>query len=125
MKNFLLMLCVVLCSCADLNCDVSEWKQQEAQSMYNAFGTNVVKIDSSKAEKIFGACYQQGDDIYAYKTLWGKKYILARFGHAITYVEDDGKVMSTSVSDRYKNYNRGGVDNQQTPMQQNRTTQWY
>jgi hypothetical protein len=88
--------------------------------MYNAFGTSIVDMDSSTAAELFGKCYYRGDDVYIYKTLWGNKYVLARDGKAVTYIEGDAydaKKKKNSGSDYYKN-----KSNQSTPQKQ---SQWF
>jgi hypothetical protein len=80
---FSLSSCIMPCQQTNLI------KQQEAQSMYNAFGTSVAKMSPQEAQGLFGCYYRSGDDVYIYSTLWGEKFILARRGQAITYVSPD------------------------------------
>jgi hypothetical protein len=86
MKNiFLLAALLILASCHPA-CEKNEIKQMEAQAMYNAFGTSIVRdMTNERAREIFGCYYQDGDQVYVYKTLWGEKYILMHLGQAVTY----------------------------------------
>ena len=126
-KISFLSICFLLTSCYTSGyCDVSEWKKNEAQSMYNDFGTTVAEMPQDKAARIFGNCYHRGDDIYSYNTLWSKKYILVRYDRAVTYIEESDAVVKGALNDKYKSYNRGGVENQSQPTrQQNKPTQWF
>lgn len=62
--------------------------QQRAQSMYNAFGTSLIKMDAERARKLFGCNYRGSDDVYVYKTFFGEKYVLARYGTAVMAAEE-------------------------------------
>jgi hypothetical protein len=88
-KFFILVILFSLTSCYARSCYVKPVKQQQAQSMYNAFGTSVISVTPEQGFKLFGDCYRPYDYVYVYKTLWGKKYILARYGEVITYSEED------------------------------------
>jgi len=92
--------------------------------MYNAFGTSIVEMDAVRAQKLFGSCYRRGDEIYVYNTLWNKKYVLARYGKAVTYVEDDGLGIP-ATNDKYKNYNRGVPGNGMMPENDGKTFTWF
>lgn len=125
-KISLLLICLFLTSCyINGYCDVSEWKQREAQSMYNDFGTSIAEMDRGKMEKIFGACYRVGDQVYSYNTLWNKKYILVRYDKAVTYIEDNSDIVKSTVNDKYKNYNRGGIGVPQNQMSPGKNVQWF
>ncbi len=126
-KLYFLAVILIFTSCKGMEyCDSTEWKQQEAQSMYNTFGTLIVEMNASDAQKIFGSCYRQGDDIYVYNTLWSKKYILARYGKAVTYVEDKGQVVGRgAINDKYKNYNRGGEGVLQQNKVYSKDVKWF
>ncbi len=91
MKNIFLVILTsaFLFSCQHMACmPESQHKIDEAQKMYNSFGTVLARdITEEKARKMFGCHYELGDDVYEYSTFWGKKYILARDGEAITYYE--------------------------------------
>ena len=93
MKKLLLLpilLVLAACDARFYGCKpVSALRQQEAQSMYNAFGTSIIEMKQERAEKIFGCNYRRGDDIYVYKTFWGEKYILTRYSTVITYEEEE------------------------------------
>ena len=84
-KKILLLILLFTSSCYAGNCVVSSYKQQEAQSMYNAFGTSVIDVTPNQGFQLFGNCYYDGDEVYVYKTFWGKKYILLHHGEVITY----------------------------------------
>ncbi len=70
---------------------ISGFKAQEAQSMYNAFGTVLARgITPEEGRKMFGCHYRPAtDEIYSYKTFWGKKFILVRYGNPLTYYDGD------------------------------------
>lgn len=88
MKKFSFLILFILASCRNLPCcEVSEWKQEEAQKMYENFGAFLSDISVSDARKIFGNCYKLGDEVYVYNNLWSKKYILVRYSRAVTYEE--------------------------------------
>ena len=87
-KEFFLLILFFTSSCYAGYCRVFTYKQQEAQSMYNAFGTSVVDITPEQGSQLFGNCYRDGDTIYVYKTFWGKKYILTHYGEVVTYTEN-------------------------------------
>jgi hypothetical protein len=130
-KNSLLIIFLMLFSCIGTGgmqvCRAPEWKQQEAQRMYNAFGTSYVDMNPDQMWKTFGACYRPGDQAYVYKTLWNKKYILVRYGVVIIFAEggDEDKPESGPVNDKFKNYNRVDVNGKQTPMQQQKSVNWF
>jgi hypothetical protein len=63
-------------------------EQQRAQAMYNAFGTSLIEMDDARARKLFGCNYRSSDDVYVYKTLFGEKYVLARYGTAVMAAEE-------------------------------------
>lgn len=88
----LLALFVFLNSCAgfeNFGCmQPSEYDRNTAQSYYNTFGTYKVSNEvNNKIRKKFSCYYRAGDKIYAYDTFWGTKYILVRYGHAVTYID--------------------------------------
>jgi len=94
MKKFLLLPVFLLAaSCygelGSLGCsEPSEYEKAQAKSMYNTFGTSRVEISDIQARKMFGCHYNDGDRIYSYKTFWGEKFILVRYGRPITYYEN-------------------------------------
>jgi len=89
-KNFFILACFLLFSCETMTCPPeSQSKINSAQSMYNSFGTFLARdVSNERAAQMFGCHYKDGDDVYLYKTLWNKKYILVRDGVAISYVEE-------------------------------------
>ena len=92
--------------------------------MYNAFGTSIVEMGAPRAQKLFGSCYRRGDEVYVYNTLWNKKFVLARYGKAVTYVEDDGQGVQ-EMGNKYQNYNRGVSGNGAVPQQSAKTFNWF
>ena len=126
MKKILFLSSLFLTSsCVNMEyCNTTEWKKQEAQSMYNAFGTSIVEMDATRSQKLFGGCYRRGDEVYVYNTLWNKKFVLARYGKAVTYVEDDG-LGTQATGNKYQNYNRGVPANGALPGQSGKTFNWF
>ena len=129
-KIFLLPILLLITSCQGINgyCDVTQWKQQEAQSMYNSFGTTLFEMTPEEASKTFGSCYYKGDDIYVYKTLWGKKFILARYGKAVTYVEGDAYDARQNKNNRSNYYNNSSYKSYQSNPNQpsnSQAVQWF
>lgn len=93
MRKFLLLpLLLLIPSCIDsegFGCAYpSYYSRTTAQSYYDTFGT-VLADDAEEKEAIplFGCHYHKGDRVYVYKTFWGKKYILVRYGRVITFEE--------------------------------------
>ena len=71
----------------------SEYVRNDAQSYYSSFSSYRV-IDYALYDRLrknpeFKCEYRAGDDFYAYKTFLGTKYILVRYGEAITYIEEN------------------------------------
>lgn len=95
MKKYLLIAAIlVTVSCANIYgkycADPSEYDRNLAQSYYDSFGTWKI-IDNAEKErlaKLFGCNYRRGDAVYSYSTFWGKKYILVRYGRAVTYIDE-------------------------------------
>lgn len=93
MKYILIsLLLLFLSSCVDVNgeycSDPGEYNKNTAQSYYDSFGVYKVRMTPEEARKMFGCNYRRGDSIYSYSTFWGKKYILVRYGKAVTYIEE-------------------------------------
>ncbi len=92
MKKLLLTAFLFISSCVGMNgfgcLGPSDYDRNTAQEYYDTIGTSLVSDAlHNKVRKKFSCYYRAGDKIYAYKTLWGVKYILVRYGQAITYVE--------------------------------------
>ena len=92
-KIFPILVLCFLASCygelGSIGCPhPSEYETNQAKSMYNTFGTLRVYIPEAQIKKMFGCHYNDGDRIYSYKTFWGEKFILVRYGRPITYYEN-------------------------------------
>ncbi|MES2962204.1 MAG: hypothetical protein V4694_07480 [Pseudomonadota bacterium] len=92
-KIFVISAFCLLTSCygelGSLGCPYpSEYEINQAKLMYNTFGTSRVYVPDVQAHKMFGCHYNDGDRIYSYKTFWGEKFILVRYGKPITYYEN-------------------------------------
>lgn len=95
MKRIVLVFFLLLgsCSFSGMSCiPPSEYYKNQAQSYYDSFSSYRV-IDPqlhSRLRKIeeFKCYYRAGDQFYAYKTFFDTKYILVRYGTAITYIEE-------------------------------------
>lgn len=101
-KIFLLTAFCLVSSCyGELNsigCGYpSAYKTEEAKSMYNTFGTSIVDMTPQRARQIFGCYYNNGDKVYVYKTFWGEKFILVRYGKPITYYENQTIVRNGAI----------------------------
>jgi hypothetical protein len=84
MKKLIFLVMLFAVSACE-TCQVSESKRQEAEEAYHDFGTFIEKgISEQRKREMFGCLYRSGDDVFAYSTLWGKKYILVRNGEPIT-----------------------------------------
>ncbi len=68
-------------------CYVTDAKKNTAQSYYNSFGTLQTSVSEVEAKKLFGPCYKRNDKFFSYKTLWGEKLVLVRWGEAVTFAE--------------------------------------
>lgn len=67
----------------------SEYDVNTAQSYYKSFGAVLVSNqEHERLRKKFICDYRAGDLIYVYSTFFDKKYILVRYGQAITYLEE-------------------------------------
>lgn len=93
-KAFLFLLLLASTSCVysyrGIACIApTEIKQQRAQAMYNSFGTKFENVSIERGREIFGCNFWDGDYVYSYSTLWGKKYILVHNGEPVTYVDED------------------------------------
>ena len=91
-KMVLLPLLLLIPACIDsegFGCAYpSYYSKTTAQTYYDTFGTVLANDAEEKEAKIlFGCHYHTGDYIYVYKTFFGKKYILVRYGKAITFEE--------------------------------------
>ena len=61
----------------------------EAQEYYNDWTTaKVDKLPKEKVRRMFGCLYQRGDEIFLHKTFFRKKYILVRYGKAVTFYSE-------------------------------------
>ncbi len=93
MNAIFLILLFLLTSCFDINgrycADPSEYNKSEAKFYYDSFGVYKTSMSVEKAKKLFGCNYRNGDAIYVYSALWGKKFILVRYNLAITYAEEE------------------------------------
>jgi hypothetical protein len=92
MKKFVLILFFFITSCYSINgtrCNTpSEYDQNLAQNYYDSFGVFRAHLTEEKARKLFGCNFHKTTDyIYSYSTLWGKKFILVRYGKVITWAE--------------------------------------
>ena len=77
-------------TCCQGACFVEPKYTEEANRLYHMLGTYRVWLSDDEAYKIFGACYRKRSDfIYVSKNLYKKKYILVRFGEAITYEDEN------------------------------------
>lgn len=95
MKKNLLILLFIASSCrvsGGMSCiSTSEYTRNMAQSYYDSFSSYLVdKKTRDRLMKIkeFQCEYRFGDKFYAYKTFLDTKYILVRYGVAITYIEE-------------------------------------
>jgi len=78
--------------------------QEAAQSYYDSFGTTISSMSYQEAKKTFGCYYRNGDKVYSYKTFWGEKLILTRFGEVITYAERKKEKPARHVYPTYQGY---------------------
>lgn len=78
------------CSFGGMSCIApSEYDKNAAQSYYDSFSSYLVDIRThERLRKKFACYYRAGDDIYAYNTFLGTKYILVRRREAITYIDE-------------------------------------
>jgi hypothetical protein len=93
MKKLILLAIIFLTSsCQGLSTmgcyERSARKINYAKEMYNTWGTALVSdMTPQRADKMFGCYYRAGDRVYSYKTLWGEKFILVRYGDPLTYYD--------------------------------------
>jgi hypothetical protein len=92
-----LVLFFLLSSCYSIDgrfCSTpSEYTRSQAEDYYNSFGVFRERLSDAKAKKLFGCNFNKTTDyIYSYKTFWGKKLILVRYGKAVTWAEDDKRL---------------------------------
>ncbi|MBM3580332.1 MAG: hypothetical protein FJX34_06145 [Alphaproteobacteria bacterium] len=93
MKKIFFLLPLLLSSCVGfdrMTCmRPSEYDVNTAQSYYDSFGAVLVSNqEHERLRKKFICNYRAGDQIYIYQTFFNKKYILVRYGQAITYIEE-------------------------------------
>lgn len=93
-KYFLPLILLILSACSAVGgfgCMApSDYDKNTAESYYHTLGTKKVSNRlHNQIRKSFGCYYRGGDDIYAYQSFWGVKYILVRDDEPITYI--DGK----------------------------------
>jgi len=95
MRKFLPFLFLILSSCrtfGGMSCiSPSLYYRNMAQSYYDSFSS--YRVDEKTSERLkkikeFQCEYRFGDKFYAYKTFVDTKYILVRYGTAITYIEE-------------------------------------
>lgn len=92
MKKFSLIFLLFISSCSlgGMSCIwPSEYDKNVAQSYYESFSSYRVDVQThERLRKKFTCYYRAGDEIYAYSTFLGTKYILVRGQEAITYIDD-------------------------------------
>jgi hypothetical protein len=95
MKKILPFLLLILASCRSfggMSCiSPSLYDRNMAQSYYDSFSS--YRADAETTERLrkikeFQCEYRFGDRFYVYKTFIDTKYILVRYGTAITYIEE-------------------------------------
>lgn len=91
-KYLLILLLVALSSCYTVDgiycVTPSEYDRSLAEGYYQSFSSFRERISEVKAKKLFGCNFHRNTDaIYSYSTFWGKKYILVRYGRAVTWAE--------------------------------------
>lgn len=87
-KIFLVAIFFLTAACQAQFCRFVPHKQEEAQRMYNAFGTKVVSVTPQQGYELFGDCYYElSSTVYVYETLWNKEYILVTSGEVITFTD--------------------------------------
>ena len=85
-KIFLLSFIFWLNSCANI-CFVEDSDTQEAERLYNSFGTRLANFNEYQNTYLFGDCYNSRTDrVFVYESFYSKKYILERYGKPYTYV---------------------------------------
>ena len=87
MKYIFLFCCLIfLNSCVSM-CIVEDSDTQEAQRLYDSFGTYLAHFNEYQNHYLFGDCYNSRTDrVFVYESFFSKKYILERYGKPLTYV---------------------------------------